>query len=118
MIQEISYSILYNHFYNLGETILIEIRTKLGNLESRRKNIYYARFIMLLANHVAPTMVVDQPENHVGMLCPKQEIVQGPSKDQLTCRYCTKNATCNTCISLHFFIQSKCFAFNYLLWRV
>ena len=51
MIQEIAYGILYNHFYNLGKTIINEIGLNLGNIESRKKNIYYARFIMLTDNH-------------------------------------------------------------------
>ena len=63
VIQEIAYGVLYNHFHDLGELLIIEIGTKLGNIESRGKNIYYARFIMLIANHVAPNLVVDQPEN-------------------------------------------------------
>ena len=37
VIQEITYEILYNHFYNVGETIIIEMMTKLGNIESRSK---------------------------------------------------------------------------------
>ena len=65
VIQEIVYEILYNQFYNLGETVIIEIGTKLGNIESRSKNIYYARFIILLANNVAPTLVLDHPENQL-----------------------------------------------------
>ena len=65
MIQEIAYGILYNHFHDLGELIIIEISTKLGNIESRNKNIYYARFIMLIANHVDPNLVVNHPENQL-----------------------------------------------------
>ena len=65
VIQEIAYDILYNHFYNLGETILNKIGAKLGNIESRNKNIYYARFIMLTANHVAPTLGLDHPGNQL-----------------------------------------------------
>ena len=56
---------MYNHVYNLGETILNEIGFKLGNIESRPKNIYYARFILLIANHVAPALVIDHPENQL-----------------------------------------------------
>ena len=63
VIQEIAYGVLYNHFRDLGELLIIKIGTKLGNIESRLKNIYYARFIMVIANHVAPNLVVDQPEN-------------------------------------------------------
>ena len=65
MVHEIAYSILYNHFYNHGETILNEIGFKLDNTKSRPKNIYYARFIMLIANHVTPTMIIDHPENQL-----------------------------------------------------
>ena len=65
LVQEIAYSILYNHFYNLGETILNEIGYKLGNIEYRPKNIYYARFFMLIAIHIAPTMVIDHIENQL-----------------------------------------------------
>ena len=54
VVQEIAYGFLYDHFHNLGEIILGEIGFKLGNKESRTKNIYFARFFMLLANHVAP----------------------------------------------------------------
>ena len=63
VIQEIAYGILYNHFHNLGETLLNEIGTKLGTMESRGKNMYYARFIRLIANHVAPNLVMEHPEN-------------------------------------------------------
>ena len=65
MIQEFAYGILYNHFYNLGETLLNEIGTNIGNMESRSKNIYYARFITLIANHVANNLVMDRPENQL-----------------------------------------------------
>ena len=63
MVQEITYEVLYNHFHNFGETVLGEIGFKLGNKESSPKNIYFARFIMLLANHVAPEMVFNRLEN-------------------------------------------------------
>ena len=59
------HSYLYNHFHDLGELIIIEIGIKLGNIESRSKNIYHARFIMLIANHGAPNLVVDKPENQL-----------------------------------------------------
>ena len=71
-----------NHYHNLGEFIIIEIWTKLGNIKSRSKNIYYTRFIMLIANHIAPTMALETSWKPVGLLGSEQEIVQGPSKDQ------------------------------------
>ena len=65
VIQEIVYGVLYNHFHDLGELLIIEIGTSLGNIKSRSKNIYYARFIMLIANHVVPNLIVDQNENQL-----------------------------------------------------
>ena len=65
VVQEITYGVMYNHFFNLGETLINEIGFKVGSIESRTKNIYDARFIMLLANHVASSMVTDHPENQL-----------------------------------------------------
>ena len=65
VIEEIYYGILYNQLCDLGETIINEIGVKLGNIESRTKNVYYARFIMLTSNHVAPSMVLDNPQNQL-----------------------------------------------------
>ena len=62
MVQEIAYGALYNHFHNFGETNLGEIGFKLGNRESRPKNIYISIFFMLLPNHVAPGMVMNHLE--------------------------------------------------------
>ena len=56
VVQEIAYGVLFNHFHNLGDTIFNGTGFELGNTESRHKNIYFARFIMLLTIHVAPEM--------------------------------------------------------------
>ena len=65
VVQEIAYGVLYDHFHNLGETILGEIGFKLRNRKSRTKNVYFARLFMLLANHVAPGMVLNHSENQL-----------------------------------------------------
>ena len=65
VIQEIAYGFFYNHLCNLGDTIINEIGVKLGNIESRTKNVYYDRFTMLTTIHVAPSMVLDHPENQL-----------------------------------------------------
>ncbi|KAK1389762.1 hypothetical protein POM88_017940 [Heracleum sosnowskyi] len=60
---DIAYMLLTDSFYNLGSLILFELGAKLGNKASRSKNVYYARFIMLLANHVESNVVVQFPAN-------------------------------------------------------
>ena len=63
VVQEISYGVLYDQFYNIGETILGEIGFKLREVETRSRNVYFARFVMFLANYVAPELVINHPEN-------------------------------------------------------
>ncbi|KAK1401500.1 hypothetical protein POM88_001105 [Heracleum sosnowskyi] len=60
---DIAYMLLSDSFYNLGSLILYELGTKLGNKASRSKNIYYARFFTLLANHVDSNLVIQFPAN-------------------------------------------------------
>ncbi|KAK1385096.1 hypothetical protein POM88_022831 [Heracleum sosnowskyi] len=60
---DIAYMFLTDSYYNLGSLILFELGAKLGNKASRSKNVYYARFIMLLANHVQNNLVIQFPTN-------------------------------------------------------
>ena len=59
VVQKIAYGVIYNHFHKLGETIIGEIGFQLCNTESRPKNIYFARFFMLLAKNIAPGLVLN-----------------------------------------------------------
>ncbi|KAK1365694.1 hypothetical protein POM88_041255 [Heracleum sosnowskyi] len=45
-------------YYNFSTQLMYEIGAKLGDKANRKKNIYYARFLMMLANHVSPTPLV------------------------------------------------------------
>ena len=94
-------------YYNLGETILIEIGTKLGNIESRSKNIYYARFIMLIDKHVAPTMVMDQPEKQLACWVQNKRLFKDLVRINLHEGTELRMPHGNTGISLYFFIQPK-----------
>ena len=44
------YMLLFDKFYNFSNYVMIEIGYKLGDIQKRPRNIYYARFFMLLAN--------------------------------------------------------------------
>ena len=45
--------LLNDKFYNFSTLVMYELAAKLGKKETRSKNIYFARFLMLLALHVS-----------------------------------------------------------------
>lgn len=55
---ELLYCLLNDKYYNFGELVIAEISAKLGSKENRQKNIYYARFIMLMTNKIADELVI------------------------------------------------------------
>ncbi|KAK1394362.1 hypothetical protein POM88_013418 [Heracleum sosnowskyi] len=50
--------LLTDRYYNFSTQLMYEIGAKLGDKANRKKNIYYARFLMMLANHVSPAPLV------------------------------------------------------------
>ncbi|KAK1388363.1 hypothetical protein POM88_016541 [Heracleum sosnowskyi] len=62
-ILDMIYMLLNDRYYDLGSMILIELDAKLGHKESMSQNIYFARFIMLLANHVDKDIKIEFPAN-------------------------------------------------------
>ena len=57
------YMLVSDKYYNFNNYVLQEIGAKLGHKESRTKNVYFARFIMLLANHVSEGLVIENENN-------------------------------------------------------
>ncbi|KAK1392282.1 hypothetical protein POM88_011338 [Heracleum sosnowskyi] len=55
--------LLTDRYYNFSTQLMYEIGAKLGDKANRKKNIYYAIFLMMLANHVSPAPLVIS--NHV-----------------------------------------------------
>ncbi|KAK1372274.1 hypothetical protein POM88_028467 [Heracleum sosnowskyi] len=56
--------LLTDKYYNFSTQLMYELGAKLGDKKSRKKNIYYARFLMMLANHVSPTpLVISNPNS-------------------------------------------------------
>ena len=51
-ILQMLYMFLTNEYYNFGTLMIHEIGEKLGDKVDRPRNIYYVRFLMMLANHV------------------------------------------------------------------
>ena len=53
---------LTNEYFNFGGLMMQEIGEKLGDRVYRPKNMYYVRFLMMLANHVDDKLVItNQP---------------------------------------------------------
>ena len=57
-MQSIAYALLYDRYFDIAAIIMLEIGVKLGSLESRTKNIYFARFITMIINHVCKDIVL------------------------------------------------------------
>ena len=57
------YMLVTDKFYNFSDLVLFELGFKLGDLNKRGKNVYYARFFMMLANHLCEKIVLENPNN-------------------------------------------------------
>ncbi|KAK1394493.1 hypothetical protein POM88_013549 [Heracleum sosnowskyi] len=56
--------LLTDKYHNFSTQLMYELGAKLGDKKSRKKNIYYARFLMMSANHVSPTpLVISNPNS-------------------------------------------------------
>ena len=70
------YMLLSDKYYNFSNCVMVEIGTKLGNVVNRPKNIYYARFIMLLANYVSEGLVIENPNNKLNCSVQEKRVVR------------------------------------------
>ena len=52
------YMLVTDKFFNFSDLVLFELGFKLGELNKRGKNVYYARFLMMLANHLYEDIVL------------------------------------------------------------
>ena len=62
-MQSMFYMLMTDDYYNIGDLVLFEIVAKLGPHEGRPNNVYFARFLMMIANHLVKNLVIAQPEN-------------------------------------------------------
>ena len=54
--------LLTEEYHDFGSIVLHEISKKLRDKDHRPNNIYYARFLMLLTNHVNDKLVIANPQ--------------------------------------------------------
>ena len=64
-MQLIAYSLLYDQYFDLSTVILNGIGSKLGSKESRVKKNYFARFIMIVINHLVKEVVLDRADDQL-----------------------------------------------------
>ncbi|KAL1811248.1 hypothetical protein ACET3Z_021313 [Daucus carota] len=61
-ILQMLYMYLTNEYFNFGGLMIQEIGEKLGDKIGRPRNIYYVRFLMMLANHLNKKLVITNKE--------------------------------------------------------
>ena len=75
-MQLIAYSVLYDKYFDLSKLILTEIVLKLGNKESRVNKIYFARFIMIVINHLVREVVLDREGDKLNCWTQRKRVFQ------------------------------------------
>ncbi|KAK1375405.1 hypothetical protein POM88_031598 [Heracleum sosnowskyi] len=75
--------LLNDRYFDLGSMVLNELAAKLGNKRTRNKNIYFARFIMLLANHVVKDLVIANPTNKMVCLVQNRRVLEDLNRKDL-----------------------------------
>ncbi|KAL8119380.1 hypothetical protein AgCh_016774 [Apium graveolens] len=61
--------------YVMCDMIMFELGYKLGELNKRGKSVYYARFFMMLANHLIENIVVENPTNKLNCWVQERRII-------------------------------------------
>ncbi|KAL8120227.1 hypothetical protein AgCh_017390 [Apium graveolens] len=57
------YMLLSDKYHKFSKSVMYELGYKLGDIKKRNKNIYNARFFMMIANHVAKDLSIANPTN-------------------------------------------------------
>ncbi|WOG85173.1 hypothetical protein DCAR_0104360 [Daucus carota subsp. sativus] len=64
-VQKIAYSLIYGRAINIGSLLLNEFSYKLGDMVKRGKIIYYARFFMIIANHLQKDLSIKNKDDQL-----------------------------------------------------
>lgn len=73
-VQKIAYSLMYNRTIDIGSLLLYEFSYKLGDMVKRSKVVYYARFLMIIANHLCKELSIED-KNDTFQLCVQSKIL-------------------------------------------
>ena len=69
------YMLVTDKYFNFSDLIMFELGYKLGELNKRGKSVYYARFFMMLANHLIENIVIENPTNKLNCWVQERRII-------------------------------------------
>ncbi|KAL8157051.1 hypothetical protein AgCh_001954 [Apium graveolens] len=69
------YMLLSGKYHNFSESVLYELGFKLGDIKKRSRNIYYARFFMLLANFFSEDLIIENPTNKLDCWVQERRVI-------------------------------------------
>ncbi|KAL8104410.1 hypothetical protein AgCh_028571 [Apium graveolens] len=69
------YMLVTDKYFNFSDLVLFELGFKLGELHKRGKSVYYARFFMMLANHLSKDIVIENPTNKLNCWVQERRII-------------------------------------------
>lgn len=69
------YMLVTDKYFNFSDLVLFELGFKLGELNKRGKSVYYARFFMMLANHLFEDIMIENPINKLNCWVQERRII-------------------------------------------
>ena len=82
-ILQMLYMFLTNEYFSFGALMIQEIGEKLGDKTDRPKDMYYVRFLMMLANHVNDKLVITNKEAKVASFVQEKRIFKDLARMKL-----------------------------------
>ena len=62
------YMLVNDTYYNFSDVVMFELSYKLEEIKKRPRSVYYARFFMIIANHLCENLEIEcnTPKSGVG----------------------------------------------------
>ncbi|KAL8093469.1 hypothetical protein AgCh_035374 [Apium graveolens] len=67
--------LITDKYFNFSDMIMFELGYKLGELNKRGKSVYYARFFMMIVNHLIEKIVIENPTNKLNCWVQERRII-------------------------------------------
>jgi len=67
--------LLTDNYYNFSDAIMFELGYKLGEIKKRSRNVYYARFFMIIVNHMCEDLVIENPTNKLDCWVQERRVI-------------------------------------------
>ncbi|KAL8104980.1 hypothetical protein AgCh_028948 [Apium graveolens] len=69
------YMLLTDKYFNFSDAVMFELGYKLGEVNKRSKHIYYARFLMIISNHICEDLVIENPTNKLDFWVQERRVI-------------------------------------------